>query len=271
MPRKVSIILPYYNRKRMLLTTLESFAYFYSGSNLEVVIVDDGSRDEERIGDVLRLFPHLDIRLIAIEDKTGINPCYPYNVGARHATGDIFVLSSPETVHTTNMFDICDFEKLSNRDYYAFSVFCVTDGEFDRKILSDASFADKLRIIEEYKPRFFENVGDNCPSFANCYGSWYLHSKYRPTARNFFTALTKEVFHSLSGFDERFRSGTGFDDDEFRDRILTVVDNVVYCDSAIAIHINHDPVHSGSPVTNEGLYRRTKITGYEANDDWGRL
>ena len=99
---KVSIILPYYNRKALILLTLKSFEHFYCEQDVEVVIVDDGSDDDHRLEDSLDF--NLDIKLIRLDNKNGINPCYPYNVGVRESSGDILILSSPETFHTTNVF-----------------------------------------------------------------------------------------------------------------------------------------------------------------------
>ena len=47
--KKISIILPYYNRKTLLLHTLKSFEHFYCDKNIEIVIVDDSSDEEERL------------------------------------------------------------------------------------------------------------------------------------------------------------------------------------------------------------------------------
>ena len=53
------------------------------------------------------------------------------------------------------------------------------------------------------------------PKFNNEYGSWYLHSEYNKSDLNFFTCITRNNYYKLCGFDERYRFGTGFDDNEF--------------------------------------------------------
>jgi glycosyltransferase involved in cell wall biosynthesis len=273
MSRTVSVILPYYNRKELLKLTLDSFQHFYSGNpDLEVVIVDDGSNDANRVEKLCSEY-NLKLQLVRIENKTGINPCYPYNVGVRKSTGDTVVLSSPETLHTTNMFEISDnFRNLNDRTYLQFSVFCLTDEISKGVISSNAWFYNKLDFINGQKPLFYENLGERGYSFNNSYGSWYTHSKIRPSCLNFFSALTRDNYYKLSGFDERFRSGTEYDDVEFRDRVLKLVDHIVWVDDAAAIHVDHELVGSQGPTTNENLFNCTrKVDCYSHNNLWGTL
>ena len=266
--KKISIILPYYNRKTLLLHTLKSFEHFYCDKNIEIVIVDDSSDEEERLEN--RLNFKLDINLVRLENKNGINPCYPYNVGVRHSTGDILILSSPETFHTSNIFDLTDnFANLNEKTYLLFSVFCLTDNKIINELIKKIDFMDILDLIHKVKHNFYVNVGEQGYSFNNKFGSWYLHSKFRPTGLNFFTAITREKFYEMSGFDERFRFGTGYDDDEFRDRLIESGVNFIYYDNILGIHVNHEIVNNRPPTTNHVLYQETKINKYFKNNRWG--
>ena len=267
--KKLSIILPYYNRKELLLNTLASLEFFYHDKPLEVIIVDDTSSEEHRLENDINF--NLDIKLIRLENKNGINPCYPYNVGARESSGEILLLSSPETFHTTNIFDITNnFELLNYDTYLLFSVFCLTHINVKNEILSSNSFETKLSIINKHKPNFFINLGINGYLYNNHYGSWYLHSSIRPSGLNFMTAISKDKYYDMSGFDERFRFGTGYDDNEFKDRLLESNTNFIYYDNAIAIHINHEIVNNALPTTNYSVYLESKNNKYQKNDSWGK-
>lgn len=266
---KVSIILPYYNRKALILLTLKSFEHFYCEQDVEVVIVDDGSDDDHRLEDSLDF--NLDIKLIRLDNKNGINPCYPYNVGVRESSGDILILSSPETFHTTNVFETSNnFKDLNDNTYLLFSVFCLTDINGINTIKSEKDFNVSLDVFESIKPNLYKNLGENGYTFNNKYGSWYTHSEYRTSGLNFFTAITRKKFYDLSGFDERFRFGTGFDDDEFKDRLIESGVAFKYIDSGLGIHINHEVVNNMSPTTNKSLYTQTKSDKYLKNESWGK-
>lgn len=265
----VSIILPYYNRLPLLLNTMRSLEHFYSNKDVEVIIVDDGSKEEHMV-DANQF--KIKTKVIRVENKNGINPCYPYNVGVRHSSGDILILSSPETFHTSDMFSVTNnFEKLTNNSYLLFSVFCITQNEMIKTVLNEKNFNVVVERMRNSIGGFYNNLGENGYPFNNRFGSWYLHSQIRPSGLNFFTAITKEKYYDMSGFDERFRFGTGFDDDEFRDRLITSGTNFIYYDNAVAIHVNHEVVNNAAPTTNQSIYQLSKIEKYKKNDEWGKL
>lgn len=265
---KVSIILPYYNRKDLILNTLKSFEYFYKNKNVEIVIVDDVSSDEHRLENNINF--NLNIKLIRLASKTGINPCYPYNVGVRESSGDIIILSSPETFHTTDIFEVSNnFKELNDDTYLLFSVFCLTKPDLINSF-KGSDFKECLEIFNEIKPNLFNNLGENGYNFNNNFGSWYTHSTHRPSGLNFFTALTRNKFYELSGFDERFRGGTGFDDDEFKIRLLESGVEFKYNDDAIGIHINHEVVNNMAPTTNQNIYNISRNNKYLKNELWGK-
>lgn len=267
--QKVSIILPYYNRRDLILLTLRSFEYFYSDKNLEVVIVDDCSSEQHRLENHLDF--NLDIKLVRLENKNGINPCYPYNVGVRESSGEILILSSPETLHTRSIYEVSNnFSDLNDNSYLLFSVFCLTVPTIISNIKQMTTFKDVLDSINLVEPEFHKNLGERGYPFNNNFGSWYTHSQYRPSGLNFFTAITRNRYYELSGFDERFRGGTGFDDDEFRDRLIEAGVQFKYLDGGLGIHINHEVVNNMSPTTNSGLYNRTRTEKYQKNDTWGK-
>jgi len=273
MNKIVSIILPYYNRREYLKSTLDSFKYYYSDrEDLQIVIVDDGSDLDDRVKDIIDQYD-LWIKLIVIENKRGINPCYSNNVGVRHSDGDIIVLSSPEVMHTRDMFETSNnFEKLTNNSYVQFSVFCVTDTDIRSTLLDDeVLFKDKELLIDNNIPNFYKNLGCNGDSFNNNFGSWYTHSEIKNNCFNFLSACTRDTYFNLSGFNEAFVVGTGYDDADFRDRMLNYVkDNVIWYDGSVAIHIDH-PMCSNDNNTNFLLYTKLKDRVYEKNDKWGLI
>jgi glycosyltransferase involved in cell wall biosynthesis len=266
--KKVSFILPYYNRKTLILHTLKSMEHFYENKNVEIVIVDDCSSEEHRLENDLSF--NLDIKLVRLKSKNGINQCYPYNVGVKESTGDILILSSPETFHTSDIFEISNnFQELTNDSYLLFSVFCLTDKKIIENLFGYKNFSEVLDSIDLVKPNFHLNLGELGYAFNNKYGSWYLHSNYRPSGLNFFTAITREKYFTMSGFDERFRFGTGYDDDEFRDRLIETNTKFIYFDDALGIHVNHEVVNNSDPTTNIGVYNMSKVNKYQTNNLWG--
>lgn len=268
---KYSIILPYYNRKQLINTTLLSFVKFYKNrDDIEIIIVDDHSNEHHKLNNLILDFKMLNIKLIDLglnSDKkiNEVNPCYPYNVGVKHSSGEILILSSPETFHTTNMFEITNnFEKINDSTYILLSVFCLTD-----KSITDNIISSDFNINDDNKKKMTTFNDINREKFNNKYGSWYLHSVFRKTHLNFFSVITRKTYNELSGFNEKYRYGTGYDDTEFLDRLKQYIENFIYYDNAYAIHVDHEIVHNLPPTTNYNLY--IKNEPYLKNDNWGIL
>tara|TARA_R110002074_G_scaffold401735_1_gene601107 strand:- start:7402 stop:8139 length:738 start_codon:yes stop_codon:yes gene_type:complete len=243
-----------------------SFEKFYkSREDIEIIIIDDGSNENHRLNTLVDDFKTLDIKLIELGKKRNnleVNPCYPYNVGVRHSSGDILILSSPETFHTSDMFEITNnFEKLDDSTYILLSVFCSTDKKLTNDIVSN-----DFVINHEDKQKMYSSMSSD--QFNNQYGSWYLHSIFRNTNLNFLSCITRKNFFGLSGFDERYRFGTGYDDAEFLDRLKLKVKRFIYYNNANAIHADHEIVHNLPPTINHRLYN-SKMP-YPNNDNWGR-
>ena len=132
-------------------------------------------------------------------------------------------------------------------------------------------FKDKEFLIYNNVHNFYKNLGCNGYSFNNTFGSWYTHSEIKNDCFNFLSACTRDTYFNLNGFNEVFVKGTGYDDTDFRDRLLKYVDSeVIWYDDCIAIHINH-PACSDDNNTNFQLYNELKNKVYEKNDMWGRL
>ena len=55
---KISIVTAYYNRRQLLINTLKSIGKT-SHDDFEVIVVDDGSTEENKIGDLPNEFPFL--------------------------------------------------------------------------------------------------------------------------------------------------------------------------------------------------------------------
>jgi glycosyltransferase involved in cell wall biosynthesis len=113
---KLSIVIPVYNRKQLLLNTLESIGR----SDIEVIIVDDGS--DERLD-------FADYRVIRLERSKGWHgPCLAYNAGFKAATGDVIMINSSECVHRGNVIGYVQ-KHFKENDYFSFSTYMLGEDE----------------------------------------------------------------------------------------------------------------------------------------------
>lgn len=254
---RVSIILPYFERPDLLSASLRSFQTLYSTSQVEVVIIDDASRFDLR-----PTFPHdfsLPIKLVTIVNKDGINPCTPINAGVRAASGDLILLSSPEIVHTRSIFSRGEDTIPSKTECWFYNVFAITNQSINSELIKTNTHKDFMRIYSTFEDDLEKDLGLNGYIWANSFGSWYSHSIHRRTDLNFLSLMQRDSFLRVGGFNERYRRGSGFDDNEFRRRLVTWGFSFKYLDSSPAIHLYHEEVSTRADFnfginSNERLY-----------------
>ena len=202
---KISIAMSYINRKSQLEYTLNTISKS-SHKNVEIVIVDDGSLEDHRIEDLVEKFD-MDIVLIRIDpsEKEWINPCVPYNIALDRCTGDIIILQNPEVCHVG---DVLNYAKVNVNDnvYLTFSV------------VSSASEQENQKIYD-----FKDDI--NSANFTNVFKmhSWYNHPIYRNSQFHFLTAMTRNTLEKIGGFNETFKYGLSYDDDELVSRLRKTV------------------------------------------------
>lgn len=248
---KISAVMAYYNRKNRLITTLDSMTHTqYPKDQIEVVIVDDGSDDEHRVEDLVNQYP-FDIRIIRVEpeDKWYYNPCVPFNKGFDAAKGDVIVIQNPECCHVGDVFSTASLVK--QNQYLNFHAYSLTLEDTEKLT------KDNVKNIATL-PFELQNKGTGHEGNSG----YYNHHQYRPVGYHFCSAILKEDLLDLGGFDERYAKGTGYDDNEFLQRILKKKMNFLFIPNPLVLHQNHYEMGSGNfqqAVIDKEVLDRIKI------------
>jgi len=194
---KISIVMAFYNRQKLLDKTLESIDKSLI-KDYELIIVDDAS-DEPLVCErahIIRIEP---------KDKWYHNPCIPFNRGFRAAQGDVIVIQNPECYHVGDILAYVQ-NNIKRNLYLAFGCYAINGME------TELFHEGKMPDIGDYK--FAMNSTNKAE-----YNGWYNHNRHRPVAYHFCSAITREDMFTLGGFDERYAHGVAFDDNEFIRRI----------------------------------------------------
>lgn len=188
----ISIVMTFYNRQALLDKTLESI-HKSKVKDYELIIVDDASEPELICGEAK-------IIRIEKEDKWWNNPCIPFNMGIKAATGDVIILQNPECYHVG---DILSFVNNHIRDglYLSFSCYALNPTD-------TIDFHNGKRM--SIKDRMYRHPENN---------GWYNHPEHRPVGYHFCSAITRRDMDRIGGFDERYADGISFDDDDLIYRI----------------------------------------------------
>lgn len=226
----ISIVMAYYNRGRLLETTLRSI--MLSECNPEIIIVDDGSDEDERIEKMTELYD-FNIKVIRVEpkDKTWTSACIPFNIGFREAKGDIIVIQSPECMHVGDVLKYTEGNVVDNK-YIAFACYSANQHHTDTLNRFFFSSLNAELVLAPFNNAHPSNDGED---------GWYNHSEYNPNGFAFCAAMTKKDLDELGGFDERYAHGIGYEDFEFMARIRRKGMSVEIIDNPYVVHQRHKP------------------------------
>lgn len=239
---RVSICMPYYNRKKQLTHTLHSIEQS-KHKNIEINIVDDCSDPGH---DISLLGFYEKINLYHFQEAPSINPVKPFNKAISMATGDIIILQSPECYHVGDVVSKA-VELLSKQSkeplYIVFACYGLSLVQTKNLHCGHTSIPFSKQNVNDRNGR-----GD----------SWFEHSIYRPSMYHWCVALTKESMQILGGFDERYSNGIAYDDDEFLRRVKRAKMKIIQVESPLVYHQWHTKfITDPSFKLNEGLFIST--------------
>ena len=146
--QKISIVMAYYNRREQLLFTLKTIRNSQY-TNFEIIIVNDASDKDQEIDDIPNLY-NLDIKIINIrkEDKSWVNPCIAYNIGFKHATGDIILIQNPEVCHIGDCLTFTN-NNLKRNDWLSFNCYGLDNFEENKYIHDTYSKHGTMYVFSE--------------------------------------------------------------------------------------------------------------------------
>ncbi len=179
----LSIVMPYWKRKSLLLDSLRTLRELYKKLDFEVVIIDDGSWDT---GLEFYNYPGKFQLLKLPEKKLAKNPCVPLNVGVAASFGDIILLTNPEVLHRGPILleMEANLKRLGPKGY----------------VIASAWNVERKRWCAH----------SSIPPKANGRGSIPVGSEF-----HFCSMLYKEFFNEVGGFDESYREGQAYEDNDF--------------------------------------------------------
>jgi glycosyltransferase involved in cell wall biosynthesis len=243
---KVSVCLTYYNRKQLLINTLESIKQTKLLSDTEVIIVDDGSNEENRIESIIDIYSNemnIIFHRFDPDEKTWTLQIPAHNKSIAMASGEVVIQQGAECYNAHDViYDA--YHRIETNDYLVYGCYALTETDTDRLTHSIQTHSS-----------FELNFNNEC-NWDTIYslGGWYQHSVYRPGNLNFCTAILRDDLLDLGGFDERFSNGVGGGDMEFLLRIQRKGMNIIAIDDQYVYHQYHAPTTYPSYDPNHSLY-----------------
>lgn len=232
---KYSIIMPYYKRLDHLHNTLISFIHHYENrDDYEVVIAEDAknanymNEHEDLVLLVKEFSEKIKIKHFITETKA-YNPAPFYNEAVRVAKGSFLIITNPECFHKSNILNGLDHSFEKDNDIYVVCACQSVNANLNIKKFEDLKYTFHM---------------------------WYQHSQHRNVMYHFCTAMSKENYEKLGGFDEEFGQGISCEDIDFIERIKKSSMKIVVRDDLLVYHINHVVFNSCAP--DNKLWQRNR-------------
>lgn len=217
---KITIAIQHYNRKPLLINTLNSIQHTSLNKNdIEVVIVDDASIDIHSIDDIPEMFPELNIKTFSFrtDEKWWHCPVIPINKSIAMATGDVIILLCAECMFVGDI--LADVQnRIKPNSYLVYSTLALE--ESDTNALNHMSY---------------EEICNNPFN-----GFWYQHSQTNNHGFNFCTAIMRDDLLELGGFDERYGWGVDYGDADFVLRLKRKGTEFITVDNPFVYHQHHE-------------------------------
>lgn len=217
MKPKISVIIPNWNGKKYLKTCLDSLKN-QSFKNFEIILVDNGSRDES-IEFVKSCYP--EIQIISLWENTGFSKAV--NTGIKKAKGEYILLLNNDTEADPNLLKNLNSALKKYHDYYFYAckILC-----FDKRDTIDSA-GDGLYINGiAYRKGHHQKDKLEFNEIKEVFGACGAAALYR-----------KKLFSKIGFFDEDFFAFYEDVDINFRAQLAGF--RCLYIPSAIVYHIGH--------------------------------
>ncbi|MFC6083114.1 glycosyltransferase [Sphaerisporangium aureirubrum] len=254
-PPRCSVVVPTYNRSRLLRLTLNSLArQTLPPGSFEVLVVDDGSSDDT--ADVAREYAgRLDLRYFHQEDL-GYRVAKARNTGIAHARAEVcvFVDSGVLLGEDTLRAYLAEHEHRAGPVAVVGYVFCFNEDNEDGALMERAiDVRDPDATIRELRglgkwvdirEEFYARYGDDIGSLP---APWLIYWTCNVSAP---TALLRQI----GGFDEAFTSWGG-EDVELGYRLFRAGARFVLGRDAVAVHHPHEKSYEDNVAGAAANYR----------------
>lgn len=239
---KLSICMTYYNRRPLLVNTLNSIRKYKNNHDIEVLIVDDASDSEHRIDDLTNEYSDLNLIIYRFDpsEKWWTLQIPPHNKLIAMASGDIILQQGAECYHANDIISDAITNTINN-EYRVYGCYALT--HIDTNNIDNKDY--QIQINDECN---WNTIYEK--------GGWYQHSIHRNGELNFCTSITKKDLYELGGFDERFSMGIGYGDNEFIIRVKRKKMRVLSLDDLFVYHQYHEPTKYDRYDPNISLFQQ---------------
>ena len=214
----ISVVVTTYNRPMALKRVLQALSK-QTDSDFEVIVADDGSRDDTR--EMIELLkPSLSFPLIhAWQEDKGFRLNASRNNGIKKSSGDYLIFLDGDCVPLPNF--VSQHRLLAEKGFMVAGNRCLLRSALTRKIENGEENVFLMNWTKALYYRFLGQINRIAPLIHLSVQASFRYKKQDrwQKLRGCNMAFWKEDLLSVSGFDEFFQ-GWGFDDSEIAVRLI---------------------------------------------------
>jgi GT2 family glycosyltransferase len=217
-PGLISVVMPYWRRQEILYECLESYRALYPTEQLEIVVVDDGSPEPVVVPPDMP-WP---VSVVSLPRKfIALNPCVPFNSGVSISSGEFVVLTNPENVHRSPILGAMR-ERVREMGAHGHLAAACWDGELKRWLCHSTDEPDPKTVGRAPIPA--------------------------QSGLHFCAMLHRQFYDDIGGFDEAYRNGRAYDDNDLLWKLHVAGATFAIADDLITDHkpCPRTPWHYGS-------------------------
>ena len=210
-PKKVSIVLTYYNRLDLLKNTLKSIEDTkFDKNEIEVICYDDCSIKEPLIIDISNYSFTIKLIYGSIDkDNNIINSSFSFNKAFQYMTGEYIIIQNAECLHIGDIISYT-VENVKKDNFISFPCWGSESLDINNKIFENRYNKNTLKDILDNK---WHNL-DHPKEFKG----WFNEKNIRPECLHFCNAFHRTTFNKVGLFDIRYDKVLGFDDINYAKR-----------------------------------------------------
>lgn len=240
-PKKISIVMTYYNRIQQLTHTLDTINESkYPMDLIEVICYDDRSDIEPLILDTSNYNYNIKIIYGNYErDETIINPTFSFNNAFKYITGEYVIIQNSECMHIGDIVSYVG-NNINENKLISFECWATGNEELSKKMYDN-------RNNKEIITNIIDNNWTQLIGYDVELKGWYNHKTLRPECLHFCNSMHINTFKKVGIFNTKLCTLLGFDDNEYAQRImfkynidLEIPENNY---ELFAVHQNHENIN----------------------------
>ena len=213
-PKKICIVMTYYNRITQLINTLDTIQESkYPKELIEVICIDDRSDIEPCIINLTKYSYKIKIVYSNFErDNNIINPSYAYNNAFKYINSEYVIIQNAECMHIGDIISHA-VSNLTKNNYISYPCWATPNEDITKELFDNRHNYNNIVSITN---RNFNEFLDYPLELKR----WYNEKYVRPECLHFCNAIHIDVLKRIGLFDTQFSRLLGFDDNNYAQRIM---------------------------------------------------